>query len=292
MEFSRLRILQARQITLLKFLEVVIIRRIRTKKLKGLSRQTSFHIHINWVKTKQKNRPAGLTFGRTAEVRAGWLKNGVSASEQQFRLNNVFLTKANETPLADRRFHCFVVFNDTADFGEAGKPQGSDRWELGRNSDGRMDDWIVSVLLTANRLARLSVNSRYLGLVETVAWCFVSHQIEAKLLCFIWLLWVLSTPENVLKFGAVLTYVMLSFCYPAYHCCVIAQFAEKQASEVHQHFIRLLMHYSCSTVVQFVWGLTCETWHPSATLPGALRANSSSRCGRILQTGGRTWGST
>lgn len=64
----------------------------------------------------------------------------MSASEQQFRLSNVFFSKTNGTPRADRLFNRLVLFNDTADFGEAGQPQGSDRWELGRHSDRRMDD--------------------------------------------------------------------------------------------------------------------------------------------------------
>lgn len=44
----------------------------------------------------------------------------------------------------------------------------------------------------------------------------------------------------------------------------------------------------CAACLRF----TCVTWYPSATHPGARLASSSSRYGRSLRTGGRTWGST
>lgn len=83
------------------------------------------------------------------------LKYGGSVTKRHFRLQNVFIDSAGCAPLVEMFFSRCTVFIASLGFSKAGAFEGRNRRQLGGNPDGRMDDWIVSVILTstANGLA-------------------------------------------------------------------------------------------------------------------------------------------
>lgn len=78
------------------------------------------------------------------------VQHGASVSEQHSGPDDVFWDTATDAPLVDALRVHRAVLRTAAGVREAGQPEGSDRRELGGHPDRRVDDRVVSVLLTSS----------------------------------------------------------------------------------------------------------------------------------------------